>query len=147
MAMTFDQTTRSEIETQAFADELVRRFGPKAFYALRGDLGAGKTCLVRGLARALGIHATVSSPTFTLVNEYVENGGNRLVHIDLYRLSGPDDLDAIGWDDHLDSGDAMAVEWPERAGDELPPHTIFIDIAMGAKPDERHIRVNAPHIP
>jgi len=145
--MTIARTTESEIETQAFAAELVRRFGSKAFYALRGDLGAGKTCLVQGLARALGIDAAVCSPTFTLVNEYRGRDGSRLVHVDLYRLNGPDDLDAIGWDDYLDSGDAMAVEWPERAGNELPPRTIFIDIAIGATPAERRFLVTAPDAP
>lgn len=145
--MTISKTTENEIETQAFAAELARRFGPKAFYALRGDLGAGKTCLVQGLARALGIDAAVCSPTFTLVNEYRGPDGSRLVHIDLYRLAGPDDLDAIGWDDYLDSGDAMAVEWPERAGHELPPRTIFVEIKIGSTPDERRFRVTAPDHP
>ena len=142
--MTIARTTQNEAETQAFAAELARRFGPRAFYALRGDLGAGKTCFVQGLARALGIAAAVCSPTFTLVNEYRGAGGNRLVHADLYRLAGPDDLDAIGWDDYLDSGDAMAVEWPERAGDQLPSRTIFVEIKIGDAPDERRFHVVAP---
>lgn len=141
----FVRHTRSVPETQALARDLAERFGPNAFYALRGDLGAGKTCFVQGLCTALGIHALVSSPTFTIANEYRDDkAGKRFLHLDLYRLEGPDDLDSIGWDDYLDSGDPMAVEWPERAGSYLPARTIFIDIGIGPGPDDRTFTVTAP---
>ena len=133
--------------TFRIARDLLAECGPGAVLALHGELGAGKTSFVQGLARALGIDAAVCSPTFTLVNEYRGRDGARLVHIDLYRLAGPDDLDAIGWDDYLDSGDAMAVEWPERAGGELPPRAIFVDIRIGDAPDERRFHVTAPDAP
>ncbi len=138
------RTTQDEIQTQSFARQLADLFGNKAFYALQGDLGAGKTCFVQGLAAAIGIKAAVCSPTFTIANEYLNDNGLRLIHVDLYRLSGPAELEAIGWDDYLDSGDAMAVEWPERAGNELPERTIIVEFKIGSNPDERIITVSSP---
>ncbi len=137
--MTLRRTTHNEMETQAFAAELCRRFGPRACYALNGDLGAGKTCFVQGLAEALGIRDAVCSPTFTIANEYVGDNGLRLIHLDLYRLPGPEALDSIGWEAYLDSGDALAVEWPDRAAGELPPRTITVTFSIGSTPDERTI--------
>ena len=142
--MKIQRTTENEIETQAFAKELAQTFGKNAFYALKGDLGAGKTCFVQGLAAAIGIQAAVYSPTFTIANEYHGPQGTRLIHVDLYRLAGPEELDSIGWDDYLDSGDAMAVEWPERAGNELPDRTITVEIKIGQTPDQRLFTVSAP---
>ncbi len=138
------RTTENEMQTQAFAGQLAERFGKNAFYALRGDLGAGKTCFVQGLAAAIGIKAAVCSPTFTIANEYLGENGLRLIHVDLYRLSGPAELESIGWDDYLDSGDAMAVEWPERAGGELPERAITVEFRIGGNPDERIITVSSP---
>lgn len=135
--MRFSETTKNEVETQALAKKLLRFFGPKTIYALHGDLGAGKTCLVQGLVAALGIREPVCSPTFTIANEYNGADGTRFIHVDLYRLRGPDDLVSIGWDDYLDSGDAMAVEWPERAGDQIPANAVCIDIRIGSAPGER----------
>ncbi len=131
--------------TQDFARELAQSFGPRAFYALEGDLGAGKTCFVQGLCDGLGIRAAVSSPTFAIANEYRdESSGRRFLHLDLYRLSGPDELDTIGWDDYLDSGDPMAVEWPERAEGRLPPGAIRVRFSIGPGPDDRTIEVDPP---
>lgn len=131
--------------TQDFARELAAAFGPRAFYALEGDLGAGKTCFVQGLCDGLGVRAAVSSPTFAIANEYRdEASGRRFLHLDLYRLSGPDELDTIGWDDYLDSGDPMAVEWPERAAGLLPPNTVRVDVAIGPGPDDRTFTVTPP---
>jgi len=132
-------------ETQDFAREVAAAFGPRALYALEGDLGAGKTCFVQGLCDGLGIRAAVSSPTFAIANEYRdEAAGRRFLHLDLYRLSGPDELDTIGWDDYLDSGDPMAVEWPERAAGRLPPGAVRVRIAIGPGPDDRTIEVSPP---
>ena len=139
------RATRSVRETQDFAREVAAAFGPGAVYALRGDLGAGKTCFVQGLCEGLGIRAAVASPTFAIAHEYCdEAAGRRLVHLDLYRLSGPDELDTIGWDDYLDSGDPMAVEWPERAAGRLPPGAVRVRIAIGPGPDDRTIEVSPP---
>ena len=139
------RATHGVRETQDFAREVAAAFGPRAVYALRGDLGAGKTCFVQGLCEGLGIRAAVSSPTFAIAHEYRdEAAGRRLVHLDLYRLSGPDELDTIGWDDYLDSGDPLAVEWPERAAGLLPPNTVRVDVAIGPGPDDRTFTVTPP---
>jgi tRNA threonylcarbamoyl adenosine modification protein YjeE len=140
------KTTSSAAETQALAYELVSRLKSNPIIALYGDLGAGKTCFVQGLASALGIKATVCSPTFTIVNEYIEEGSprKRLIHADLYRLSGPEELETIGWDDYIRSGDAMAVEWPDRAEGEFPPNVITIDIRIGESSDERVFNITLP---
>ena len=141
----FVRTVHDVRGTQALARALASAFGPRARWALEGDLGAGKTCFVQGLCDGLGLRAAVSSPTFAVANEYRdEAAGRRFLHLDLYRLSGPDELDSIGWDDYLDSGDPMAVEWPERAGDRLPPDAVRVRIRIGPGPDERTFEVSPP---
>lgn len=142
---TLVRAVRGVRETQDFARELARAFGPRAFFALKGDLGAGKTCFVQGLCDGLGIRAAVSSPTFAIANEYRdEASGRRFLHLDLYRLSGPDELDTIGWDDYLDAGDPMAVEWPDRAAGRLPPGAVHVRFSIGPGPDDRTIAVSPP---
>ena len=94
---------------------------------LPGDLGVGKTAFTRGLARGLGCRERVTSPTFTIVNEY-EGGRLPLFHFDLYRLEGAEDLFGIGWDDYLDRGGVCAVEWSERAEEALPPETVWVTL-------------------
>lgn len=113
--------------TEAWAAALAATLKPGDIIALEGELGAGKTTLVRGLAKGLGIDpGLVSSPTFVLMNEYERRGNPRtltLVHIDAYRLSGPEELAALGWDRLLeDPGAIIAVEWPSRVEGALPPH-------------------------
>ena len=143
--MHFEEATHSVAQTQALARRLAERAGPGAFYALQGDLGAGKTAFVAGLCAGLGIRAAVSSPTFAIANEYRdESSGRRFLHLDLYRLSGPDELDTIGWDDYLDSGDPMAVEWPGRAAGRLPADMVRVRIVAGPGPDDRTIEVSPP---
>ena len=83
---------------------------------LQGDLGAGKTTLARGLLRALGESGAVRSPTYALLAEYEPRPALRVLHLDLYRLNGPDELVALGLADHLPGSRAWLVEWPERAG-------------------------------
>lgn len=141
----FVRRVRGVRETQSLARSVARAFGPRAFYALEGDLGAGKTCFVQGLCDGLGLRAAVSSPTFAIANEYRdESSGRRFLHLDLYRLSGPDELDTIGWDDYLDSGDPMAVEWPDRAAGRLPPGAIRVRLSSGLGPDDRTIEIDPP---
>lgn len=86
-----------------------------AFIAMYGDLGAGKTAFVRGMARGMGLDCRVSSPTFTIVNEYL--GERELIHFDMYRLSDADELFEIGWEDYLSRGAVCAVEWSENVRD------------------------------
>ena len=104
--------TTSEKETEQFGRELAGLLKYPSVLCLYGELGAGKTALVRGLAEGLGITCRVSSPTFTIVNEY--HGEKELIHFDMYRLSGPDELFEIGWEDYLRRDAMLAVEWSEN---------------------------------
>jgi len=113
-------------ETEALGEALAARLHPGDVVAYRGGLGAGKTAFTRGLARGLGCAGQVSSPTFTLVNEYP--GRLPLFHFDLYRLSGEDELFELGWEDYLDRGGVCAVEWSEQAPGALPEGTIRVTL-------------------
>ncbi len=104
--------TRSEAETEATGAALAAGLQPGAVLAMYGDLGAGKTAFVRGLARGLGITARVQSPTFTIVNEY--EGRLPLFHFDMYRLGSAEELFDIGWEDYLARGGVCVVEWSEN---------------------------------
>ena len=114
--MTF--TTHSAAETEALGERLAARLTGGEVIAYTGDLGAGKTAFTRGLARGLGITDRVTSPTFTIVNEY-EGGRLPLFHFDMYRLSSSDELYDIGWEDYLARGGVCAVEWSEIVSDAL----------------------------
>ena len=137
--MTF--TTHSAAETEALGERLAARLTGGEVIAYTGDLGAGKTAFTRGLARGLGITDRVTSPTFTIVNEY-EGGRLPLFHFDMYRLGSSEELFDIGWEDYLARGGVCAVEWSERVSDALPGDTIFVDIARtGEHEDWRTITV------
>ena len=110
--------TNSPAETEALGAALAARLTPGAVLAYRGDLGAGKTAFTRGLARGLGYTEPVTSPTYTIVNEYL-GGRLPLFHFDMYRLSSSDDLWDIGWEDYLDRGGVCAVEWSENVSDAM----------------------------
>ena len=122
-------------ETEALGEALAKTFSPGDVLAYLGDLGAGKTAFTRGLARGLGCTGRVTSPTFTIVNEY-EGGRLPLFHFDMYRLADSDALFDIGWEDYLDRGGVCAVEWSEQVEDAMPPETIYVTIARHPE-DER----------
>ena len=122
--MTF--TTNSPLETEALGAALAERLQPGTVIAYRGDLGAGKTAFTRGLARGLGYLEPVTSPTYTIVNEYL-GGRLPLFHFDMYRLRSSDDLFDIGWEDYLERGGVCAVEWSENVADAMED-AIFITI-------------------
>ena len=109
-------TTNSPAETEAIGAALGKILKPGTVIAYRGDLGAGKTAFTRGLAKGLGCTDMVTSPTYTIVNEYL-NGRMPLFHFDMYRLGSSDDLWDIGWEDYLERGGICAVEWSERGED------------------------------
>ena len=117
--------SHNESETEELGSRLAAGLPNGAVVAMYGDLGAGKTAFVRGMARGLGLSCRVSSPTFTIVNEYL--GERTLIHFDMYRLSGADELFDIGWEDYLARGAVCAVEWSENVedaffGDEVRVH-------------------------
>lgn len=132
--------TECEQETEALGERLAGRLEPGAVVAFTGDLGAGKTAFTRGLARGLGISGRVTSPTFTIVNEY-EGGRLPLFHFDMYRLGSSDELFGIGWEDYLARGGVCAVEWSENVSDALEEGTIFVEIRRGASERQRIVTV------
>ncbi|MCF0123993.1 MAG: tRNA (adenosine(37)-N6)-threonylcarbamoyltransferase complex ATPase subunit type 1 TsaE [Ruminiclostridium sp.] len=127
-------------ETEALGRELVQKLAPGTVVAFTGDLGAGKTAFVRGMARGLGITQRVTSPTFTIVNEY-EGGSLPLFHFDMYRLLSSEELFDIGWEDFLSRKGICAVEWSENIRDALEPDTVYIDIRRGPGEDQRIISI------
>jgi tRNA threonylcarbamoyl adenosine modification protein YjeE len=144
-------TLPDEAATRRLGAALARVLQPGDVVALDGDLGAGKTTLARGLIQSvLADDEPVPSPTFTLVQCYGDGEAIPLIwHFDLYRLTSPDELEELGWDDALASGIAL-VEWPERAGDRLPLETLWLNLAEQGKgrlailsgPDEWANRLN-----
>ena len=138
--------TNAPEETEALGAQLGALLKPGTVLAYTGDLGAGKTAFTRGLARGLGICEQVTSPTFTLVNEY-ETGRIPLFHFDMYRLGSSDELFGIGWDDYLVRGGVCAVEWSENVEDALDEETIWIEIRRGEQENQREITIsNAPKL-
>ena len=111
-------TTFSPVETENIGAALARVLPAGTVIAYRGDLGAGKTAFTRGLARGLGYAEPVTSPTYTIVNEYL-GGRLPLFHFDMYRLASADDLWDIGWEDYLDRNGICAVEWSENVEEAL----------------------------
>ena len=110
--------TNSPAETEKIGAALGQAIPAGSIIAYRGDLGAGKTAFTRGLARGLGTAEMVTSPTYTIVNEYL-GGRCPLFHFDMYRLRSSDDLFDIGWDDYLDRNGVCAVEWSENVDDAM----------------------------
>ena len=110
--------TTSPKETEAVGEALGKVLQPGTVLAYTGDLGAGKTAFTRGLARGLGATDMVTSPTYTIVNEYL-SGRMPLFHFDMYRLSSSDDLWDIGWEDYLERNGVCAIEWSENVDDAM----------------------------
>ncbi len=119
--------TCTEAETEALGERLGRALPPGgAVIALYGELGAGKTAFVRGLARGLDVKGRVVSPTFTIVNEFP--GKRELFHFDMYRLRGADELFDIGWEDYLSREGVCAVEWSENVPEAFDGSEIRVSI-------------------
>ena len=110
--------TNSPAQTEAVGAAIGAVLQPGTVLAFRGDLGAGKTAFTRGLARGLGAEDRVTSPTYTIVNEYL-SGRLPLFHFDMYRLESADDLWDIGWEDYLERGGVCAVEWSENVAEAM----------------------------
>ena len=134
-------TTNQVKETRALGQQLAERLKPGQIVAFTGDLGAGKTAFVSGMAQGLGISDRVTSPTFTIVNEY-EGGRLPLFHFDLYRLSSAEELFDIGWEDYLARGGVCAVEWSENAAQALEGEPVIrVDIQRGSGDDQRVVTI------
>ena len=118
--------TNSPAETEAVGAALAAVLTPGTVIAYTGDLGAGKTAFTRGLAKGLGCNDRVTSPTYTIVNEYL-SGRLPLFHFDMYRLASSDDLWDIGWEDYLERGGVCAVEWSENVDDAME-NAIYVKI-------------------
>ncbi|MBO5340094.1 MAG: tRNA (adenosine(37)-N6)-threonylcarbamoyltransferase complex ATPase subunit type 1 TsaE [Oscillospiraceae bacterium] len=133
--------TNSAEQTEQLGEKLAGAVSAGIVIAYTGDLGAGKTAFTRGLARGLGIDGRVTSPTFTIVNEY-EGGRLPLFHFDMYRLESSDELFDIGWEDYLARGGVCAVEWSENVDDALDDSCIRVDIRRGDGDHQRLIRIS-----
>ena len=133
--------TSSVEATWGLARQLAEELKPGDVLCLEGDLGAGKTTFVQGLAAALGVSGRVTSPTFCLVQEHSSPNGRLLVHMDLYRLSSEEDVLAIGWEDYLARGAVLAVEWPERAGTLVPANARHVSFTRLDQEDSRRITI------
>ena len=135
--------TKSATETQALAADLAAQMPAGTVLCLHGDLGAGKTCFVQGLAKALGVRRPVGSPTFTLINEY--RGAKSLAHIDLYRVRGAGDALGLGLEDYLFHFDGIvAIEWAERVADLLPEECWHVRLTPGKDENSRQVIVEHP---
>ncbi len=136
--------SRSESDTEALGERLSRSL-PKegAVVAMYGELGAGKTAFVRGMARGLGVSGHVVSPTFTIVNEYP--GERELFHFDMYRLGGAEELFDIGWEDYLARGGVCAVEWSENVPGAFDGSEIRVNIEKTGD-DKRIIRIEGAEL-
>ena len=141
--------TRSPEETWQVASKIVAHVEKRmaacevsSILALHGNLGSGKTCFVQGLALALDINQAVTSPTFTIVNEY--KGRLPLYHIDLYRLNNPEEALGFGFEEYLEAKGIIAVEWAERACSIIPDSAINLHFEILSGADERKITIKFP---
>ena len=133
--------SNSPEQTRAIAGRLLNELHPGSVLSLHGELGSGKTCFVQGLAESLGVKQAVTSPTYTLINEY--SGRLPLYHIDLYRLRSAEDALALGMDEYLESDGITAIEWGERAEELLPDSVIHVRFELLGRPDARVITIGS----
>lgn len=130
----------TEAELGAEGERLGRLLPPGSVVTLAGDLGAGKTTLIQAMARGLGVTAPATSPTFALVHRY-EGRRGPVFHLDCYRLRSPDEAADLDWETLLRDGDAVFIEWPERAGAWVPAPTMRIRLAHVEDPGRRRLEV------
>lgn len=133
-------STHGPRQTQALGALLGRLAEPGDVFLLVGNLGAGKTCLVQGLARGLGIQDSVSSPTFIFIREY--RGRLPLYHVDCYRIESALEADQLGLEDYLEGPGLFVVEWADKVMDALPPEHLLVNIEYAGE-RERTFRVEA----
>ena len=125
-------TLRKPEEAVEVAQLILQSHDTARVFALHGDLGAGKTTLIKAFCMALGVADRTSSPSFAIVNEYRAGSGDPLYHFDLYRLKAAEELDGIGFEEYLDSGNYCFIEWPELAADHLPAEVVHVRLEAAA---------------
>lgn len=130
--------SKSDSETKVIAERIAKTLSPGTVVCLFGEMGVGKTVFTNGLCRAMGVTDYVSSPTFTVVNEY-DGGGFPIYHFDMYRIEDEDELLEIGFEEYLNSGGICIIEWPENIKESLPKKRIDIKIVRGEGFSEREI--------
>lgn len=135
----------TEQELVAWGEALGRAARPPLIVAVTGDLGAGKTTLVRAICRGYGVTEDVTSPTYALVHEYAAPR-SRVYHLDLYRLEGPHELTNLAWDDVVAEHALVVVEWPERAGDRLPHDHVPIELQHLSDDPSRRLIYAGGHV-
>lgn len=132
-----ERISHSPADTEQAGEQLAKALHPGDVVAFFGDLGAGKTHFIRGLAQGLGVTDPVSSPTFALVHAY--QGRIPFYHFDMYRITSWADLESTGFFDYLDAGGICAIEWSEHIENALPPNSIWVTIKPGEQPNDRRI--------
>lgn len=125
-------TLRKPADAPEIARVILQGYPEARLLAFHGDLGAGKTTLIKAMGQVLGVADAMSSPTFALVNEYRSGAGDPVYHFDLYRLKDAAELDAIGFSEYVDSGNYCFIEWPQLAEELLPPGTLHVTLEEGA---------------
>jgi tRNA threonylcarbamoyladenosine biosynthesis protein TsaE len=147
MESDFALITKSPEETITFGKQLSARLKDKDIIALSGDLGSGKTQVVKGICSGLGVKETVNSPTSIIVNEYTSASIKNIFHFDLYRMKTEEEIVNIGFDDYLNSRGLILIEWPEHAERLLPAGTIKIHLAHSVEDENhRYIRLENPAV-
>ena len=127
--MSYHIVSHSESQTEMLGAAIGRVLGPGSVVALRGALGAGKTCLTRGIARGIGISDRVTSPTFALAHEYENDGKIPLFHFDMYRVGSPREAEDMGFFDYLGRGGVCVIEWSENIAEIIPPGAVLVEIS------------------
>ncbi|MCB0401355.1 MAG: tRNA (adenosine(37)-N6)-threonylcarbamoyltransferase complex ATPase subunit type 1 TsaE [Flavobacteriales bacterium] len=130
----------SEQDLNGLAPQILSAFGDNKMVLFYGEMGAGKTTLIKALCQALGVDDTTSSPTFSIVNEYLGNSGERIYHFDFYRIDDEEEVMDLGYEDYFYSGDYCFIEWPEKIPNLLPEDPVKVSIEV-AEHQKRRISV------